>query len=80
MFVIPSITSPQAFRVSRDPADNRVKLQMQARGYENKWAAIDRCVWNRFFTGSYRTCGVTFAADSVLKKKQNVPFEHPCRS
>lgn len=44
MFVIPSITTPQAFRVSRDPADNKVKLQMQARGYEEKWGAIDRYV------------------------------------
>lgn len=42
MFAIPSVTSPQAFRVSRDPADNKAKLQMQARGYEDKWAAIDR--------------------------------------
>lgn len=42
MFAIPSVTKPQAFRISRDPADNKVKLQVQARGYENKWSAIDR--------------------------------------
>lgn len=44
MFAIPSVTKPQAFRVSKDPADNKVKLQVQARGYENKWAAIDRYI------------------------------------
>ena len=44
MFSVPSVTTPQAFRVSRDPADNNVKLQVQARGYENKWAAIDRYI------------------------------------
>lgn len=42
MFSIPSVTKPQAFRVSRDPSDNNVKLQIQARGYEDKWATIDR--------------------------------------
>eukprot|EP00752_Nemacystus_decipiens_P017096 g15312.t1 len=42
MFTVPCVTKPQAFRLSRDPSDNIVKLQVQARGYENKWSAIDR--------------------------------------
>lgn len=42
MYTIPSVTTPQAFRLSRDPSDNIVKLQVQARGYEDKWSAIDR--------------------------------------
>lgn len=43
MFPIPSVTRPQAFRVSKDPSDNKVKLQVQARSYEDKWSSIDRC-------------------------------------
>jgi len=46
MFAIPCVTTPQAFRIARDPSDNIVKLQVQSRGYEDKWSAIDR--WGRW--------------------------------
>lgn len=42
MFHIPSVTKPQAFKVSKDPADGEVKMQVQARSYKDEWGVIDR--------------------------------------
>lgn len=43
MFPIPSITKLQAFKVSKDPTDGLVKLQVQERSYRDDWGVIDRC-------------------------------------
>ena len=42
MYPIPHISKPQAFRIKTDPADGKIKMQVQNRGYEDKWGAIDR--------------------------------------
>ena len=42
MFKIPHITKPHAFRIMTDPTDGIIKMQVQERGYEDKWGAINR--------------------------------------
>lgn len=42
MYPIPSVTKPQAFKVSKDPTDGLVKMQVQARSYRDNWGVIDR--------------------------------------
>lgn len=44
MFHIPSVTTPQAFKIAKDPADGEVKMQVQARSYKDEWGVIDRFV------------------------------------
>lgn len=44
MYSIPSVTKPQAFKVSRDPTDGLVKMQVQPRSYNDEWGVIDRYV------------------------------------
>lgn len=45
LFPLHSITKPQAFKVSKDPADGEVKMQVQARSYNKDWGVISRCVY-----------------------------------
>lgn len=42
MYAVPSVTKPQAFKVSKDPTDGVVKMQVQARSYKDEWGVIDR--------------------------------------
>lgn len=44
MFHIPSVTKPQAFKVSKDPVDGGVKMQVQARSDKQNWGVIDRYI------------------------------------
>jgi len=67
MFSIPSVTKPQAFRIARDPSDNNVKLQVQSRGYEDKWSAIDRYVEQSCYLGLFGTfCRSCFCSSFFL--------------
>lgn len=45
-YAMASVTRPQGFRVSKDPTDCIVKLQVQHRSYKNEWGVINR--WVRF--------------------------------
>ena len=47
LFAMKNITKPQAFRISRDPRDGRVKMQVQNRSYEDKWGTMNRWGVNR---------------------------------
>lgn len=42
MFPVFSLTKPQAYKVSTDPADGEVKMQVQARSYNQDWGVINR--------------------------------------
>lgn len=42
MYPIPRVTAPQAFKVSKDPVDGLVKLQVQARSYKDAWGVISK--------------------------------------
>ena len=42
LFPLHSVTKPQAFKVSKDPADGEVKMQVQARSYNEDWGVINR--------------------------------------
>lgn len=44
MFGIPHVTKPQCFKISTDPSDGVVKMQVQARSYNDAWGIINRCV------------------------------------
>ncbi len=51
MFPLYLVTRPQAFKISKDPADGEVNMQVQARSYNQDWGVIDRyvcVVWSRF--------------------------------
>lgn len=45
MYPIPLVTRPQAFKVSKDPTDGNVKMQVQQRSYNDAWGVIDRCIY-----------------------------------
>lgn len=42
MFSINHVTIPQAFKVSKDPTDGEVKMQVQERSYKDDWGAMNR--------------------------------------
>lgn len=42
MYPISCVTKPQAFKISKDPTDGLVKMQVQARSYKDEWGVIDR--------------------------------------
>lgn len=42
MYPIPFVTKPQAFKISKDPSDNGIKMQVQHRSYNDDWGVIDR--------------------------------------
>lgn len=42
LFAMKHVTNTQASRISRDPWDGKVKMQVQRRSYEDKWGAMDR--------------------------------------
>lgn len=39
-----SVTKPQAFKVSKDPTDGKVDMEVQAMSYKNEWGVSGRCV------------------------------------
>jgi len=43
MFPLYLVTKPQAFKVAKDPADGEVRMQVQARSYNQDWGVINRC-------------------------------------
>lgn len=52
LFPVYSLRIPQAFKVCKDPADGEVKMQVQARSYNEDWGVI-----NRYVCVSICTCG-----------------------
>lgn len=50
MYPIIHVTKPQAFKVSKDPADGLVKMQVQPRSYKDEWGVIDRYSLRNYFS------------------------------
>ena len=42
LYVIPHVRKPHAFRISKDPRDGAVKMQVQRRSYEDSWGKVTR--------------------------------------
>eukprot|EP00752_Nemacystus_decipiens_P012131 g10755.t1 len=42
LFPVYSLRTPQAYKVAKDPADGEVKMQVQARSYNEDWGVISR--------------------------------------